>query len=209
VPTVRLLSLDAQAAGRDRAAPASVISEADADVVCLHNAPHLLRWRSRTGAVARRAGLVVVGAGGRESGANALLSTLGVDSAATRNVRLTTSGGLRPAGAVIGLLRRSGADVVVASTTLVGNAAERLGQARRLQDAIERLVPDSPPVVISVLGADRPGTAAWQCLAENRVAVGGRVFVDERIAVAEAREITGGRPTVPAVLAVLELGAGD
>jgi hypothetical protein len=203
VPTLRLLSVDAQAVGRDRAGLSRLVDRATADVVCLHNGPHLLRWRSRTGAIARRAGRVVVHAGGRETGANALFSTLGVDEVAGRDVRLGLDARLRPAGAAVAVLRRGGADLVVASATLIGNAAERLGQARRLQAAIDRLVPDSPPAAISVLGSDRPGTAAWQCLAENRIAVAGRLFIDERITVDEAQEIPVERPTGPAVVATL------
>jgi hypothetical protein len=58
--------------------------------------------------------------------------------------------------------------------------------------------------VLSAIGTDRPGTAAWQALADGRVAAGGRFYVDDPVTVVETREL--GRFAVrPAVLAVLEV----
>ena len=111
---------------------------------------------------------------------------------------------LSPPGVATALLRIGGHDVLLAAATLIGNAADRLGQAGELQQALDRAVPGRPPAVVSALGTDRPGTAAWQAVADGRVAVGARFFVDERIDVVEAAQLGGGnaiRP--PAVLAVL------
>jgi hypothetical protein len=47
-------------------------------------------------------------------------------------------------------------------------------------------------VIISAQGSDRPGSAAWQTLVEDRVGVAGRIFIDGRIAVGEADEIERG-----------------
>jgi hypothetical protein len=181
MPTaLRLLSVDAQDFGRDRAALARAIAAAEVDVACVHGAPHLLRWRSICAAIGRQSGLVVV-TGGRLAGANLLLSGLGVDVTAVAD--LTFSGGsvLTPAGAAIAALRLRGVEFVLAGTTLVGNAAERLAQVRQLQTAIDGLVPGAPPAVVSALGSDRPGTAAWQALVEYRVGVVERLFVDGRL----------------------------
>jgi endonuclease/exonuclease/phosphatase family metal-dependent hydrolase len=198
VPTpLRLLSLDARNFGRDRGALARAIASAEVDVACLHGGPHLLRWRSISAAIGRRSGLVVV-TGGRTAGANLLLSTLGVDVLAVRDLVLPGRSRLRRPGAAAAVLRLRGAEFVLAAANLDGNAAERLGQARSVQQALDRLVPDLPPAVISAVGADRPGTAAWQSLVENRVGVSGRIFVDGRIDVADAAE-------VPSVGVVVEL----
>src|SRR4051794_524153 len=202
VPTLRVLSVDARTTGRERAALGRLISDSDPDAVCVHNAPHLGRWRQKAAALARRSGRVVVTAGGRATGANLVLSTLGVDSVLTGETRFTGRGGSNPPGAALALLRVEGRDVVLVSAMLVGNAAERLDQAHELQAAIDGLVPGHPPCVVSAIGSDRPGTAAWHSLAGGRLAVGGRFFVDERIAVAEAKEV-GGTPLLPAVLAEL------
>lgn len=202
MPTLRVLSVDARAFGRDRAGLAALISSADPDAVCVHNGPHLGRWRNKTAALARRSGRVVVAAGGRRSGANTLLSTLALDSGLTREARFTATGGTRPPGAALAVLRAGGQDLLLVSATLIGNAAERLDQARELRSTVEGLVPGNPPAIVSAVGSDRPGTAAWLSLAENRVAVAGRFFVDERIDVHSGQEV-GGTPGAPAVLAVL------
>lgn len=203
MPTLRVLSVDARAVRRDRPALARLISGADPHLVCVHNGPHLGRWRQKAAALARRSGLVVVAAGGRASGANLLFSTLAVDSSLTHAVRFD-GGGTNPPGAALALMRSDGREFVLVGSTFAGNAAERLGQARQLQAAIDRFVPSDPPCVVSALGTDRPGTAAWQSLAERRLAVGGRYFVDERISVHDARDVPG-MPGVPAVLAELEI----
>lgn len=178
MPTsLRLLSIDARPFGRDRGALARAIADAEADVACVHGGPHLLRWRSISASVGRRAGLVIV-TGGRTAGANLLFSSLSVDVLAVRDVLLTGGGRLNRAGAALAALRFRGAEFVVASATLVGNAAARLVQAGGLQTAIERLTPGDLPAVISAEGCDRPESAAWQALVENRVGVAGQVFVD-------------------------------
>jgi hypothetical protein len=194
---MRLLSVDARSFGSDRAALADVIAGAGVDVVCVHGGPHLLRWRSICAALARRAGLVVV-TGGRTAGANLLLSTLGVDVTAVRDVRLP--GG--SAGAALAALRLRGADVLVVSATLVCNSADRVVQARELQAAIGALVPGNPPVIVSAEGSDRPGTAAWQVLVDERVGVAGRLFVDGRLGVLSAEELPGRNPTTGVLLDV-------
>ncbi len=202
--SLRLLSIDARTFGRDRAALAKVISAAGVDVACVHGSPHLLRWRSISAALGRRAGLVVV-TGGRQAGANLLLSTLGVDVSAVRDVRLTGGSRLTPPGAALAALRLRGADFVLVAASLAGNAAVRLAQTRELQAAIGGLVPGDPPAIISAVGPDRPGTAAWQSLVENRVGVAGRFFVDGRVGVDEASEVAGGAPGSPAWVVQLTL----
>lgn len=183
--SLRLLSLDARSFGRDRARLARTIAAAECDVVCVHSGPHLLRWRSISAAVARRAGLVVV-TGGRSAGANLLLSTLGVDVIAVRDLRFAAGSPLASAGAALAALRWRGADFVLVSATLAGNAAQRLQQARRLSDAIGTLVPGNPPAVISADGAEPQGTPAWHALVENGVAVAERLFVADRVVVGQA-----------------------
>jgi len=211
VPSLRLLSVNARAVGggrdaRDaRDALVSLVGEQDADLVVVHGAPQLLRWRQAVGAIARRSGLVVVAGGGRQAGGVLLLSSLGVDSGAVRSVRFTGSGGLRPAGAAVAAMRRRGREFVFAGTTLIGNSAVRLGQVRELHAAMAALTPAAPPAIVSAEGTDRPGTAAWQALVESRVAVAQRIFVDPRFDVVDARTL-GGHPFTAPVVAELALG---
>jgi len=206
VPTIRVLSVDARTTGSDQDGLARLISDHDPDAVCVHNAPQLGRWRQKVARLARESGRVVVAADGRRGGGNLLLSTLGVDAVTTGCARFRSDSRLAPPGAALALLRVDGREFVLTAATLVGNAAERLGQAAELQAAIERLVPGAPPAIVSALGTDRPGTAAWQAVADGRVAVGGRFFVDERIDVGEAQQLGKGQPLGPsAVLATLTL----
>jgi hypothetical protein len=144
-----------------------------------------------------------VAADARRAGGNLLLSTLGVDAVTTGRARFRSDSRLNPPGAALALLRLDGREFVLTSATLIGNAADRLGQAAELQTAIERLVPGAPPAIVSAIGTDRPGTAAWQAVADGRVAVGARFFVDERIDVVEAQQLGKGQPPTGAPSAVL------
>lgn len=189
--SLRLISVDA----RDHADLPARIAAAEPDVACVHGAPHLLRWRSGVARLARLSGLVVA-AGGRPAGANVVLSTLGVDLIAGRELSFTGAGGLHPPGAALAALRRRDAAFVLIGATLVGNAAVRVGQARELQAAIDSLIPDDLPTVLSVRGVDRPGTATWQALLDGRTDVAGRLFVDRRIAVTEPADERDGAVVV-------------
>lgn len=202
MPTsLHLLSVDARPFGRDRAALARYISDAAPDVACVHGGPHLLRWRSISAAVGRRAGLVVV-TGGRTAGANLVLSTLAVDVLAAQDVVLTGGTRLNRPGAALAALRVRGSEFAVVCATLLGNSADRLAQAEELQKVIERLTPHEPPALISAEGSDRPGTAAWQSLVDNRIGVAGRLFVDGRLAVTDAAQLPGPTPATGVLLTV-------
>jgi hypothetical protein len=197
VPTMSLLSVNARKFGRGRPALARVISAAEPDLVCVHGAPDLVRWRQAVAALARESGLVVVTGGGRPAGATLLLSSLGVDVVAVRDLRFIGGGGLHPPGAALAAMRVRGTDFALVAATLIGNSAERVGQVDELHQALAGLVPGEPPAVISTEGADRPGTAAWQALVENRVAVGDHIFVDGGIDVGDAHPLSAaGAPTV-------------
>jgi hypothetical protein len=198
-----LWSVDARPFGRDRAALARFIGDADVDVACVHGGPHLLRWRSISAALGRRAGLVVV-TGGRTAGANLVLSTLGVDVLGVQDVVLTGGTRLTRPGAALAALRLRGTEFAIVSATLLGNSAERLAQAGELQTVINRLAARELPAVISAEGSDRPGTAAWQALVENRVGVAGRIFVDGRLGVTDATQLAGPTPG-SAVLVTVDL----
>ena len=197
---LRLLSVNAHATDGGEDALVELISAQHADLVAVHAGPHLVRWRQAVGRLARRSGLVVLSGGGRGAGSVVLLSSLGVDAGPTRDVRFTGGGGLRPPGATAAALRWRGHDFLFAGVTLIGNSAVRLAQVRELHGALDGVVPGAPPTIISAEGTDRPGTAAWQALVENRVAVAGRIFVDGRIDVGPARELDGHPFTAPVVV---------
>lgn len=193
--TLRLLSVNAGSVPADRDGLAATIGTAGVDVACVHGSPSLLRWRSISAAMARKAGLVVV-AGGRTGGANLIMSSLGVDVGVIRELRV---GGnpLQPAGATMAVLRRGGSEVLVAAVRLRGSSAVRQAQAAQVRDAVASLVPGDLPVVVCADLPDRPGTAAWSVLAAGGRPAGTGIFVDHRLEVS-AVEDTG--PTAPVVV---------
>ena len=151
MPSLRLVRVDARPYGRDLAALAAGISAAEADLACVHGAPSLLRWRSKSGAVARRAGLVVVG-GGRTGGGNLLLSDLGVDVEGTHDLVFGGGRGLRPAGATLARLAVAGSRFTLAGVRLSGASADQARQLTELDEALTHLAPALAPLV-----AVRPG----------------------------------------------------
>jgi endonuclease/exonuclease/phosphatase family metal-dependent hydrolase len=163
VPVLRLLSYNVRSLRDDPAAVARVIRSAQPDVVCVQEAPRFLRWRSRCAALARSSGLVVVG-GGRVCGANLLLSTLGVDVVATREVAFSKDRGLHQRGTALALLQVGGARVAVAGTHLdyppdAGDA--RLRHARELLEALDGFAAGVPTVIAGDVN-DLPGSPTWQ-----------------------------------------------
>lgn len=189
MPPLRLLSVHARDVSGDRAALAALIEQAGVDLACVHGSPSLLRWRSLSAALARRANLVVVG-GGRTGGGNLLLSTLGVDVNGLRDLAFAGTSGIRPAGATLALLALRGSEFVAAGARLRGTATECLAQAEELEAAVAGLHPAGPPALLSVDGVE-PGSPAWDRLATGRTALGGGVFVDPRIGVGVVAEPAG------------------
>ncbi len=187
MPSLRLLSVNSKLLPLDRAGLARMIADHTPDVACVHGAPSLARWRSISAALARESGLVVV-TGGRTSGGNLLLSSLGVDVTATRELSFVATHGVRPPGAALAALRLLGCGFLVAAARFGSSSHVHSAE---LRDAVAALVPDDPPVVLSIDGVGR-GSGAAQLLGTDLVAVGGGVFVDARIAVDSADEITIG-----------------
>lgn len=202
MPPIRLLSLNAGVIPGPRAALVELVAAQDADLVCVHALPNLVRWRQAVAAIARRAGRVVVSGGGPRSGSVLLMSTLGVDSVAVSDVRFTGPARLHPPGGTVARVRWHGVDLVVAGATLIGNSADRVAQVGELHAAIAELAPSQVPTIVSAEGTDRPGTAAWQALLGNGVAVAGRVFVDGRLGVGASRKLDENPFTAPVIVEV-------
>lgn len=180
MPSLRLFRVDARPFGRDLEALSSRISATEAQLVCVHGAPSLLRWRSKCGAIARRAGLVVVG-GGRLGGGTLLLSGLGVDVVGTQDLTFGGGRGPRRPGATLAALALSGSRFTVAGARLAGGAADQARQLTELDEALRHLTPTPAPLVICVQDAG-PGAAVT--LNHHRSAPSGGVFVDAVITAA-------------------------
>lgn len=167
MPALRLLCYNIRSMRDDRAALARVIESAQADVVCVQEAPRFLRWRATCAALARSSGLVVV-SGGRPAGANLIMSTLGVDVVETFDVRFSKEPRLHQRGTAIAVLRLRGSTFAVAGTHLDVEAAARLRHVGELHEAIAAHVPATVPVIVAGDVNDHPGSQPWRALAERR-----------------------------------------
>lgn len=191
MPSIRLLSVDARSLDPQGPGRTMLITGPAPDVMCVHGAPHLLRWRSRCAALAREAGLVVVG-GGRTGGGNLLLSSLGVDVVAFSDTQFRGSGLRRPAGAAVALLRRGNSALVLAAARLVGDPDRQVDQVGELDRVLDDVAahagpagiadPQQVPRVVSVAGS-AVSDSAGRRLAATRAVLHGRLYVDPAIAV--------------------------
>jgi endonuclease/exonuclease/phosphatase family metal-dependent hydrolase len=159
---VRLLTYNVRSLRDDAAAVSRVIRDAHPDVACIQEAPRFLRWRSKCAALARRADMVVV-TGGRDAGANLVLSTLAVDVVATRDVLLSKNRGYHQRGVAMAVLRLQGVQFGVAGTHLDGQSQPH--QIAEVHRALDAFVPsDVPSIVAGDINAS-PDMPGWRELA--------------------------------------------
>ena len=159
--TLRLLSYNVRSMRDDVDALARVMRAIAPDVAIVQEAPRFLRWRSKCAALARRAGMVVV-TGGRECGANLVLSSLAVEVAQTHNLAFSTDRHLHHRGSAIAVLKLKGVPFAVAGTHLDLIEAPRLRHLDELAAFAERTLPNEAPLIV---GGDLnavPSSATWQ-----------------------------------------------
>lgn len=161
--SLRVLSYNVRSMRDDHQALASVIRSCEPDLVCVQEAPRFLRWRSKCAELARTSGLVVV-TGGRPAGAMLLLSRLGVDVHATRDVLLSRTPGLHQRGLAIADVSVNGTRWAVASMHLGLRADERL---RHVDEIAAVMAAYEAPVVLAGDVNERPGEPGWAVLAEQ------------------------------------------
>ena len=162
-PGLRVLTWNVHDLLGDPLAVVAVLRSAAADVVCLQEAPRLIRTRPRIAALARRAGLLFV-TGGRESAGTALLCSMRAVVTGEAAVRLPTSGCLtRPRGLAHARIGLPGtAPVHVASVHLGLTPEERALHAALV---VELLAPSGGTVVVAGDLNEPPGGPAWAALA--------------------------------------------
>jgi endonuclease/exonuclease/phosphatase family metal-dependent hydrolase len=165
-PALRLLSYNVRSLRDDADAVARVIRSTDAHVVCVQEAPRLLRWRSACAALARRSGLVVV-TGGRTAAGNLILCSLGVEVLARADVLLSRDPGLHQRGVALAALRWRGHAFTVAGTHLDLEPEPRRRHAGELADAVSTFAGDTPTVISGDLN-DEPGSPSWLALLDGR-----------------------------------------
>jgi endonuclease/exonuclease/phosphatase family metal-dependent hydrolase len=160
---LRVLTYNVRSLRDDAAAVSRVIRDARPDIACIQEAPRFFRWRSKCAALARRSGMVIV-TGGRDAGANLVLSTLGVDVVATRDVLLSKNRGYHQRGVAMARLRHEGASFAVAGTHLDGGSQPH--QIGELHRALDAFAPDGPAIVAGDINAT-PNMPGWQELASR------------------------------------------
>src|SRR3954454_18791435 len=161
--TLRVLSYNVRSMRDDTDALATVIRDSRPDVVCVRQAPRFLRWRSRSAALARTSGLVVV-TGGRPAGSMLLLARLGVEVHATRDLLLSRTPGLHQRGLAVAEVGVGGVRWTVASMHLGLRADERL---RHVDEVSAALAAYDAPLVLAGDVNERPGEPAWQALTDQ------------------------------------------
>lgn len=199
--TLRLLSYNVRSLRDDADALVRVIRAAEPDVVCVQEAPRLLRWRSNCAALARRSGLVVV-TGGRPAAGNLIMSTLGVQVLASGTYRLSRDPGRHQRGVAVALLAIAGIPFVVAGTHLDLAEPARVRHVGELHTALTAFlrahadegvglhlsnqagdhVGDQNAGPASVIAADvndQPGSDPWSALATERSDVFGAVGIGD------------------------------
>jgi endonuclease/exonuclease/phosphatase family metal-dependent hydrolase len=157
----RVLTFNVRSLRDDRSAVVDVIRAADPDVVCLQEVPRFCRWRSRLAALARDSGLLYV-TGGRPTGGVALLAHLRVDVADAREGRLSKRPRLHQRGVAAAVFSRYGARLLVASTHLGLDAAEREAHADELLSLLRQV--DAPHALLAGDLNERPDGPSWQVL---------------------------------------------
>lgn len=162
VTALKLLSYNVRSVRDDADALARVMREIGPDVAIIQEAPRFLRWRSQCAALARRSGLVLV-TGGRECGANLVLSSLAVQVRATHELTFSHDPKLHHRGAAIAVLSLAGSEFAVAGTHLDLLEAPRLRHLDELAGYAAAELAGVPLVVGGDLNAV-PGSATWQRL---------------------------------------------
>lgn len=159
---LRLLTYNVRSLRDDDAAVGRVIRAANPHVACIQEAPRFFRWRSKCAGLARRAGMVLV-TGGRDAGANLVLSTLGVDVVSTRDVLLSRNRGYHQRGVAMAVLRLDGVEFAVVGTHLDG--ASQVHQIGELHRALSAFAPAGRPAIVAGDINASPTMPGWQELA--------------------------------------------
>jgi len=162
VTVLRLLTYNVRSLRDDDAAVGRVIRAANPHVACIQEAPRFFRWRSKCAGLARRSGMVLV-TGGRDAGANLVLSTLGVDVVSTRDVLLSRNRGYHQRGVAMAVLRLDGVEFAVVGTHLDG--ASQVHQIGELHRALDAFAPPGRPAIVAGDINASPTMPGWQELA--------------------------------------------
>ena len=159
--TLRVLTYNVLSLRRGVDRVAAVVAACEPDVVCVQEAPRFLFWRRRCRELAARSGLTVV-TGGRPAAAVMLLARPGLRVTERRDVKLRWHPPRHRRGVAIARFEVDGYDVVVATTHLSLDPAERLDQAAAV---LALLRGHGAPAVLGADVNEEPGAPAFALLA--------------------------------------------
>ncbi len=165
---LRLLTYNVRSLRDDADAVARVIRTAQPHLVCVQEAPRLLRWRSKCSALARRSGLVVV-TGGAPAAGNLIMSSLGVEVLATEDRLLQRTPGLHQRGAALARLRWRGHEFALAGTHLDLEAQARQDHATELEQVILSFAGSELATIVAGDLNDGPDSPPWRILSSHRM----------------------------------------
>lgn len=158
--SLTVLSYNIRSMRDDNEALVRVIRQVAPDVAIVQEAPRMLRWRSTCAALARRTGMVLV-AGGRQAGANLVLSTLAVKVLATHEVSFTDRPNLHHRGAALAVAELGGRKFAIAGTHLDLIEEPRLAHLDEFSAVVRaKLDPEIPLIIGGDINAV-PGSASW------------------------------------------------
>ncbi|WP_248959396.1 endonuclease/exonuclease/phosphatase family protein [Sphaerisporangium perillae] len=147
----------------DNAALARVIRAMAPDVLCVQEAPRLLRWRHRRAELARAAGLRVVT--GRRWGGVAVLVAPGTRVLHRESHLLRPFAGLERRGVAIAVVEHEGVAITVASVHLDLVAPARLFHAVEIMGLAGKVASRfGTPLVLAGDVNEQPGGPAWSYL---------------------------------------------
>jgi endonuclease/exonuclease/phosphatase family metal-dependent hydrolase len=161
---MRVLSWNLHGLRDDTAALAEVVRRLDPDVMCVQEAPKYLRWRAKTAALARDCGLFYV-TGGGTTGGTALLAHLRVDVERSAERALSRQLGWPDRGVAAAVVRKSGAELGVASLHLPLPEDQRLDHVRRAVDVLR--AGGAQHLFTAGDLNERPGRSAWTWLEQQ------------------------------------------
>jgi endonuclease/exonuclease/phosphatase family metal-dependent hydrolase len=176
VAAIRVLTYNVRSLRDDPRAVGRVIRTLEPDVACIQEAPRFWRWRTKCRRLAADAAMTWT-CGGRDSGANIVLTSLRIDTIATRSVLFSKDPRLHQRGTVLALLRIDSALFAVAGIHLDGVEQPRLRHVDELHRAIDVFVPTGAPVIVAGDVNDVPGSRSWDALCARGIdafAVAGR-----------------------------------
>src|SRR5947209_16406857 len=163
---IRLLTYNIRALRDDADAVSEVIRALAPDVVCVQEAPRFLRWRSKRGAVARKAGLVVATA--NRPGGLMLMTSLRATVVSTNFVLLSKRPNLHQRAVCAAALEIAGVRWHIASVHLSLSPDERQAHLGELWAALDGGRGGGALVVAGDIN-EEPGGPVWTELGSRLV----------------------------------------